>query len=273
MIYGYSDYRTYLKHVLVVRIQKNPAYSLRAFAGSIGVSASMLSEVLKHKKSLSTDKAALIASRLDLSQAEEDFFLSLVQLDVAQDIRQKEKIATRLRELAPNQSFRDLSIDHFHSVADWICAGGFALLAGRPKGLTAAEIAKRLGVTVFEASDAMDRWVRLDLLERTEDGKYVRSMAEHLQLSSPTPNGALRKFHKSMLEKAIASLESQSPDEKFVGSETFAFDPARLPEVSAIIEDAIGKILKITKKTTAPKKEVYHLGFQFFRITQKESAK
>lgn len=272
MIFGHADYRSYLKNLLVDRIQRNPSYSLRAFATNIGVSSSMLSEVLKGEKRLSPDKAGVIANKLDLSSDEERYFLGLVQIESARDVKQREKILARLQELAPNREIRDLSIDQFHTIADWICVSGMALLAGHPKGLTATEIASRLGVNKFEASEAMDRWVRLDLLERTEGELYTRVSHEHLMMKSAAPDGALRKFHKSMLERAIQSLETQSSSEKFIGSETLAFDPERLAEVSEIIEDAVAKILKVAKNSTN-KKEVYHLGFQFFRVTKKENKK
>jgi uncharacterized protein (TIGR02147 family) len=272
MIFESSDYRSYLKKLLVERIQKNPSYSLRAFSTSIGVSSSMLSEVLKGEKKLSPGKAGVISSRLDLSVDEERYFIGLVQLEGARDVKQKEKILSRLQELAPNRNIRDLSVDQFHTIADWICASGMALLTGYPNGLTASEIAARLSVSPFEATEAMDRWMRLDLLEIGDGNRYRRVSHDHLMMKSSSPDGALRKFHKSMLEKAITSLETQTPSEKFIGSETLAFDPEQLAEVSEVIESAVAKILKIAK-TKKRKKEVYHLGFQFFRVTKKEIKK
>jgi len=267
MIFECSQYRAYLKAVLVERIRRNPNYSLRSFSKGIGVSPSMLSEVMRGEKRLSFDKATVIASRLELSLEEEQFFLSMVQLENTQDTKQQEKILARMRALSPNKELRDLSIDHFHAVADWVCVAGLALLDGHPKGLTALDIGSRLGITQFEAAQAMERWVHLDFLE-VSNGVYRRTSGEHLVMRSPAPNGALRRLHQSMLEKAIESLETQSNQEKFVGSETIAIDPARLDEVSEIIEEAVKKVLKIAKPSRT-KTEVYHLGFQFFRVTKK----
>jgi uncharacterized protein (TIGR02147 family) len=267
MIFECDNYRAYLKRELVERIRKNPAYSLRAFSAQIGVSPSMLSAVLKGGKNLSNEKASIISSRLRMNSQEENYFLGLVQLENTGDVQQKEKILHRLNEFSTDRKRHDLSIDHFHSVADWICVAAMALLSGSPRGMTPAEVAARLSITRFEAEHAMNRWVNLDLLE-VKEGRYSRLGDENLVVRSPAPNGALRKFHRTMLEKAIASLESQTNQEKFVGSETLAFDPDHLGEVSEAIEEAVRKILKIAKKSKN-KKEVYHLGFQFFRVTKK----
>lgn len=267
MIFEHTNYRSYLKEVLVEKIRSNPSYSLRAFSTQVGLSASMLSEVLNGKKKLSTEKAALVANRLKLKNKEEYYFLDLVQLDNVQDIKQREQIISRIKEQAPDQNMKDLSIDHFYSIANWICVAGMAALSGYPKGLSAMDIAKKLGVTKFEASEAMDRWVRLELLN-VKNGQYIRNTNDHLMMKSQAPNEAIRKFHKVMLEKAIDSLEKQNNHEKFVGSETIAIGTEHLEEVSEVIEEAVAKILRIAK-TTKKKGDVYHLGFQFFRLSKK----
>jgi uncharacterized protein (TIGR02147 family) len=270
MIFEHGDYRTFLKEVLVERIQKNPNYSLRGMASHLGISAPMLSGLLKGKKNLSAGKAIEISGRLNLSSKEEAYFVGLVQLFTCKSSSQKEKIITKLKDISPAHEVRDLSIDQYHSIANWICAAGVALLDNHPKGLTAEEVADRLSVTKFEAEEAMDRWVRLDIVDKKlRTHKYVKLSHEHMLMSSKTPDGSIRKFHKTMLEKAIAALETQSNDEKFVGSETISFDPKDLSEVSEIIEEAVSKILLRAKKGKT-KTSVYHLGFQFFRITKKE---
>ena len=67
--------------------------------------------------------------------------------------------------------------------------------------------------------------------------------------------------------KAIHSLTTQSPAEKFIGSETFAFDVADLSKASEIIEECFSKITALagTKKN---KKNVYHMGVQLFNLTK-----
>ncbi len=268
MIFECNDYRSYLKKLLAERIRRNPAYSLRALASQIGVSASMLSEVLKSHKRLSLARGAEIAQRLELEGDEERYFLALVQLDFAKSALAKEKALKRIQEISPDRrEIRDLSVDHYHAVANWIAVSGMAMLESHPEGLACDEIARRLGISRFEVAEALDRWVRLELITVQGD-IYRRSDSDHWMMDSQAPNGALRVFHRTMLEKAIQSLETQTNDEKFVGSETIAFDADQLQQVSKVIEDAIRKVRRIAKKSPK-KKDVYHLGFQFFRVTKK----
>ena len=279
-VFNHTDYRVFLKDVLVEKIRKNAAFSLRAFAAQLGVAPGMLSDVLNHKKNLSVAKAMQVASGLRLQGDEDTYFQALVLLENTRrpgQMEQREKVLERLQTLRPAslntvRTVTDLSVDHFHSVANWICVAGFALLGCAANGFSAAQIAARLSVSKFEAEDAMERWVRLDLVERDGEGRYFKRSDAHLMMKSQAPQGALRKFHATMLEKASEALVSQSNLEKFVGSETLAFDASDLREVSEILEGAISKVLA-KAKSGKKKADVYHLGFQFFRVNKKGESK
>lgn len=281
MIFEHTDYRIFLKEALIDKIRKNPAFSLRAFASQLGLAPGMLSDVLSQKKNLSVTKGMQVVGGLRLNVEEEEYFQALVLLANTNRIEQREKVLDRVRALRPTslnstRVVSDLSIDHFHSIANWICAAGYALLScgavSAFKGFTAAQIASRLSVSKFEAEEAMERWVRLDLVERDADGRYRQRGGPDLMMKSQAPQGALRKFHQSMLERASAALETQTNLEKFVGSETFAFDAADLREVSEILEEAIAKVLA-KAKSGKKKTDVYHLGFQMFRVSKKGESK
>lgn len=268
MVLEHDDYKTYLKQVLIERVHKNKGYSLRAFARQLGIAPGMLSEVLNGHKNISMNKALSISERLELSSKEETYFIHLVQLANSKRVEEKERILAKMKALRPDRDQRDLTVEHFKSVANWICVAGITLLDTSKTGLTAKEIGNRLSVTAFEVEEAMDHWVRLDFVQRDEEGRYSKITNHHIMVQSKAPDGALRKFHKSMLEKASTAIDEQSNDEKFVGSETISFDPKDLSEITEIIEEAITKILAKAKKSKN-KSEVYYLGFQIFNLTKK----
>lgn len=267
MIYQHLDYRTYLKSVLLDRISRNPSYSLRAFATQIGIAPGMLSQVFRGQKNLSAQKGIHIAAKLGLESDKESYFINLIQLAGTVDVEAKERILEKLNRLNPSQPARDLSVDHFHSVANWICSAGITLLNATTEGLSAKEIANRLGVTSFEAEEAMERWIQLNLVQKNASNLYSKTNSDHLMMASASPNGALKAFYRKMFEKASVALDEQSNEERLTGFEVLSFDPKQLGEVNQIIEEAINKILK-KAKSTKQASEVYHLGFQFFRLTQ-----
>jgi plasmid maintenance system antidote protein VapI len=67
-----------LKKKLLARQQKNPHYSLRAFARDIGLHPSSLSAVLKEKRNLPIDFCEQIVEKLDLSKKQKIEFIESV---------------------------------------------------------------------------------------------------------------------------------------------------------------------------------------------------
>ncbi len=77
-----ADFRGMLRAELGRRQVKNPAYSMRAFARDLGLSASGLSEVLSGKHSLSLRRAVIVSQRLGLSGHESDDFIASATMKV-----------------------------------------------------------------------------------------------------------------------------------------------------------------------------------------------
>jgi uncharacterized protein (TIGR02147 family) len=268
-----NNYRSILKEILAEKSKKNSSYSLRAFAGQLGIAPSMLSNVLKGSKNLSVESAFAVAQKLNLSAQQTDLFCLLVQLETTKSIAQKELLLAKIQNLRPSEPARDLSLDLFKSMADWTHVAALILLE-LPNLATAdlKTIATRLGITTVQADLVLERLVRLELVQPDDLGNYERVNRDHLMTRSEIANPALKEFHRSMLTKAIESLETQSPKEKSVGSETMTFDPARLPEVNAILEEAYAKVKALASEGSS-QKEIYHLGIQFFRLTQSSETK
>src|SRR4051812_17731490 len=69
------DHRHWILDRFLRGRQRNPRWSLRAFAKQLGVSHSALSEILSGKRALSQKAAVRFAQRLELSPADTKLFL------------------------------------------------------------------------------------------------------------------------------------------------------------------------------------------------------
>ena len=263
-----GDFRNYLKSVLNERVSRNPAYSLRSFARQIDLSPSALCEVLKGTKNLSEETATLIARRLGLNTSEQECFRLSALSQRTKRIEVKEEALQRLQELQPSSSTQILATELFRMISDW---QHFAILAATE--LTDFEsgaeyLAKRLGISVRGAEAAVDRLIQLEMLEQDKKGR-LRKSKRNPRVISDSPSEALRNFHRQTLNKAIESIDTQTPQEKVIGSETFCIDPNQLEEYRKAADEFFEKMLGITARSKV-KTEVYHLGVQFFRFTKKK---
>lgn len=267
MVLDHSNYRSFLKSALAERRKKNPAYSMRAFANQVGLTQSAVSQVFAGKKNLSLESATRIAAKLGLDEVESEYFRALVQLETTRNPDLKRSLVGRLQTLNPNRETRDLSVEFFSMIADWYHLVIKNMLDLDGFEFTPANVAKRLGISKIEVEAAIDRLVRLEAIEPREDGKPgYRRTQDHVMVRSAIPNEALRRFHRQMLEKAIDSLESQTPQEKVVGSETFPMSLEMLPEAQRLAEKFFAEMSALSTRSNS-RTHVYHLGVQFFNLT------
>jgi len=268
MIYEHNDYRIFLRNTLVERIAKNPSYSLRAMAQSLDVSPSTLSEVLKGKRNISSERAYIIASKLGLQSKEHEYFCLLVQMSNTSKVEIIESLQKKIEKLNPRKEVvQNLTVDLFRTIADWYHSAILHMSELQGFQFKPSAIAQRLGISNFEAEAAIERLLRLGLLSQDDKGRFFPT-TEYL-VEAKIPNESLQRFHKQMLEKAAESLRTQSPKEKLIRTETIAIDSKLLPEADELVEEFVTKmnqLFKRSKKKTA----VYHLGIQFFNLIRKE---
>lgn len=272
MIFEHGSYRSFLRSALNQRIEKNPSYSLRSFAQQLKIPVSLVSEIIRGKRNLTLENAQRVVEHLTLDETERQYFFTLVQFENAKSPQIREMLQTQLSDLRPEgRKIHDLSLDAFQSLTQWYHHAIIQSFTLANFEVTATSLAKRLKIHPAQAQEALDRLERLEVITRDKDGKYLR-LENNTLIRSHGANVGIRKFHKGMFEKAIESIETQTNDEKFIGTETFAFNPEGLKQASKIIEDCFKKLIRLAA-TQEERTEIYHAGIAFFRLTEPNSKK
>ncbi|MEZ0392905.1 MAG: TIGR02147 family protein [Pseudobdellovibrionaceae bacterium] len=266
MIFNYSDYRSFLREYLSQQMARNPAYSLRAFARKLELAPSSLSEILNGKKKMSHEMASRLALKLNLKARESKYFLLLADLELAASAESKNQILQQLQGLNRHRSVASLDMEMFRVISDWYHIPIIEMTRLTDFQFTPSNVAKRLGITSVEAASAIDRLVKLELIEKLKDGKFVKTKDNAL-FSSLGKNEALRKFYRQMLEQTSKALEAQTPQQRFSGTETFALDESYHESARQVMNDCFEKIAELAAKSKNPK-NIYHLGIHFFSLTQ-----
>ncbi|MFL5812761.1 MAG: TIGR02147 family protein [Bdellovibrionia bacterium] len=264
----FDNYRLYLRSVLADRASTNPRYSLRAFAKSLELAPSYLSAVMNGKKSLSPETAYAVAEKLRLDEQEATYFRILAQMEATKNPALKESLLQRAQTLAPSVVVNDLSVDQFKMISDWHHYAIFAAVDLSDIEATPERIAKILGLNLAEVQVAVERMIRLEMLEKDAEGRLKQTIS-HSRIVSLAPNRAVRSHHRQNLEKAIESIGLQRPDERFMGSETFCIDESQFEEFQKLCNQFLDSALALAKKAKT-KNQVYHLGVQFFRFSQEK---
>jgi uncharacterized protein (TIGR02147 family) len=246
-----TNIKTMLLKELTHRQTRNSAYSLRAFARDLNVGATTLSDVLADKRNFSKTNLKKVMEKMMLSPVEKD-------------ILEKQNTDKSVRTSAEIERTH-LSDDTFHLIADWYYLA-ILNLAKIPhnKGANPAWTAKRLGIKMDQAEEALKRLLRLELIKKTRHQIFRTS--KPLTTSNDIPSEAIRKHHNQNLLLAEKSLHNDPIAVRDFGSVTMSVNLENLPRAKEILFKTRKKIAALLEE--GPVSEVYTLSFQLFPLTQ-----
>ncbi len=167
---------------------------------------------------------------------------------------------------APEKSsFTQLSLDQFAVISEWYHFAILSLITLRDFKPQISWIAARLGITEGEARAAVERLVRLDLLDVSQ--ARWKQKGQPIFLDNPSSTAATRRFQSQVLEKACYSLENDPFELRELNSMTIAIDPKSVPLARKRIKDFLIGLMHELEERASPR-EVYHLSTQLCPVSR-----
>jgi len=262
-----QGYQRFLLSEFDLRRQRNPQYSLRAYARDLGLAAPKLSEILRGKCGLSETSAQKLIPKLGLTSDEAEVFIQMVIAKHARSPRQRLEAQTQLKQSSTSLRFSELSLESFKIIADWY---HFAILELTEVSGFRSEvnwIASRLGLDRTTTSEAIQRLVDFGLLKKNKDGQWYQTDAV-LATPSGIPSSEIRKHHRQILTKADQALLKVPVTERDFSATTLAVAEEDLAEVQAEIKK-FRRALAAKLNKSKNKNRVYCLSVQFFPLDEK----
>ncbi len=272
MVYEHCDYRAYLRAELSSRIGRNPQFSLRAFAQLLGVNHAMLSQVIKGQRNFSQDRAWEVAAKLKLGKRESEFFCLLVQRELTKSASGKTAIETQLARLRPPQAHTpNLSVDAFRALAEWYHLP-ILVLAQLERPHVPGFFAETLGISVAQATQALERLERLGLLVRVSADRYETSQRQ--LVAAQGDDDGLKQYHQEMMKKALVAIENQPAAQRVTGSETLLLPVGHLPELRRLTYEFLDRAVGMGRSggDLAETAGLYHVQVNCFRLDQEKPA-
>jgi len=253
-----------LQNELTQRQTKNPSYSLRAFAQTLGLSPGYLSLLLNKQRQLSQDKAVKIARKLPWNQSRQKYFLTLVEYENTKTEKDKAHLLSELQKWARiSRQAPLLEADQFALIAEWQHSAILAILTLPGFVGSLESISQRLNVPPQETKASLQRLQRLNLV-REEDGVW-QATNEELHIQS-TPSAAIRAYHKEVLRKAMAAIETQPSEKRDFSNFIVTVDEKKIPEAKKKLfafQQEMAQFLEGKMPS-----QLYQLSIQLFRVDQ-----
>lgn len=258
-------YRDILRRELISRIERNPSYSLRAYARDLNLRPSHLSQVLNNLKGVSPALARNVVDKLDLEEKERGWFLASVESLHGRHKLVREEATNRLKEYQQNVVSSTISLDRFALIADWYHFAILEILKIEGFQKNAESIARSLNIPVDVVEEALNRLKRIGLLKDADELILAEGSS---QAGASVPSDCIRLHHEQILNLAKEGLASAIETRDY-STTTIAIRKSQIPEMRLMIRDLHEKAENVLEPTS-DKDSVYVLSVQFFEITNRK---
>lgn len=257
-----SHWARFLKDKLLKKIQEVPRYSLRAMARDMGVSPAYLSQCFNGKKNISLERAMQLSHILGLSYEEQNGLIDKLKEQMKRaPARKVARASESLAVVTEAVEWQRVLEQWYHlAILDLVTTDNFVP--------SVPWIAKRLGLTVPEAQEAVVRLEGLGLLKR--EGRQWSKINRRFHFPTDKSYYWVRSFHKQMIGKAIDELSQKTAESDFekrdITGTTVAIDPRKIPQAKKMIQRFRTQLAEFlaSGETT----EVYQLNVQLFSLGQ-----
>lgn len=265
--FEFDNYRKFMKKRLSE--MPNRGYGqLSQLARHLNVHPTLVSQIMKGQKSLTTDQAALSAEFFGLSELETEYFVTLVQVERAGPPAAKSlalKLLRRLKEQSQQLSKRLSSegrlSDEQRAVfySDWTYSAVRQSVA-LPEIQTVEEIAAHLGLPLRKVQLVMDFLLKTGLCKSERGSLKVGPASTYVEAGSPWA----RVHHGNWRQRALSVMD-RGAAENLHFSSPLTISRADAERVREKLVQFIEEINQIVDPS--PSEELYCLNFDWFAIS------
>lgn len=247
------------------RRDKNPRYSLRAYANFLDINASSLSAIMKGKRSLPINSAHFISEKLKLdNQAQVEFIDTIIQF--RKDKLQRTHKQRKINQCANStESYFELDEEEYYEViTEWEHYAVLNLLKIKKFELSKESVSKRLSISMERAEYVISNLFNSKLLFEDDHGKPTRSF-ENINTTNEVPSLALKLAHIDELNLAKEKIYNTPINQRLFTSRTLPINTKKIDEAKRYLEDVKIQLSKLLEDENAD--EVYNLSINFFPLT------
>jgi len=271
-VYGYTDYRAYLRNFYDMRKESERGYSYRAFSKAAGFSSpNTLHLVITGERNIGATAIAQFAKGMNLEGPMAAYFSAMVQMNQAKSDVDKEAFFRMLQHLTPQAKRRDLHGDEVTYLSHWI----YPVLREMVNLPDFREdpywISRRLvgAASVAEVTAALSFLLVGGFVERKDDRLVA---TDNMVFSSDEMRSlAIRNYHRQMLDLAKHALEALDMSEREYGAVTVILPEAALPALKERIKQFRRELHNWAVHTTqeAQPEAVFQVNVQMHPVTRK----
>lgn len=252
------------------KLEKNPHYSMRAFARDLGVSPAFVSLIIRGKRHLSLERAVQVSQLLRMNDDDSRTFMDSVAGEMLSrkmsNARLSKTVLQKMRA-ATTYSAVTLGVDKFKALSNWYHVAILEMSTCKGFKPRPEWVARQLGISPVMVLEAVDRLKRLGLLDVSRNG--WRKTSRRITVPTKQSHAVIRDFHGQMIQKASEALSESRAAEfarRNISGVTLAVNPERVVIARKRIDCFLRKITAFL--TEGDCREVYQVNVQLFPLTK-----
>ncbi|MGE4130755.1 MAG: TIGR02147 family protein [Bdellovibrionales bacterium] len=269
-IYKYTEFHTFLTDAWKEKRARNRSFSMSAWARQLGLeNSSPLSLAFKGKRALPKKYLPQIIRTLDLDGNQAQYLEALLDLWSARTPEQKLLYISRLRELAPGETFQGQIVDEFKYLSNPLHGAIIEMTDLKGFKNDPAWIQSRLGVevSVQEVKEILTRLIQLNLLKQDDSGRLVKTH-RHLTTEQDVADLGTQNYHKSISEIAAEAVMKQELSQREFNSYSFNLKPEKMARAKELMRQFVNDFLAECEANPGEGDETVQLNLQLFQITK-----
>jgi uncharacterized protein (TIGR02147 family) len=271
-VFGYLDYRAFLRDLYNARKAKGRGFSYRSFSRKAGLkSPNYLKLVIDGERNLSSDMAERFAQACGLGDDEARYFADLVAFNQASGLAERNKHYAKLTGYQRYRQAHKLDLAHAAYYSAWYMPAIRELAARSDFRDDPAWIAEQLvpAITRQEAERAVQTLLELELLARDERGKIQQT--EALLSTGPETRGLhIATYHRGMMQRAMESIDLVPAGERDISSLTLCLGVNGMQSFKERVQRFRRELLELSALEDEPE-QVVQMNFQLFPLSQRSS--
>lgn len=271
-IYGYTDYRRFLKKRFLELKRKHRGFSYRVFCKKAGLKNSgFLKLVIDGKKNLGVEGIRKFIRGFDLEGRQARYFEMLVYFNQASTHEEKEHYFSRLVQFRGFQIAKRIAAAQYNIFSHWYYIAILEIIRMETRETRDARWVQahlKPEVSYREVKKAVCELLALGMIEEEASGNLVRKDVM-LSTEDEVTSMALSAFHLQMSDLAKLSIQKDLQSDREFSSLTIATSQKGYQQAKKEVQLFRKKIHDIMEKeVTQPKSFVGHLNFQLFKLSK-----
>jgi uncharacterized protein (TIGR02147 family) len=270
-IYGYIDYRKYLKDYYELQKKQTRYFSYRYFSNKAGFSShNVLKQVISGERNIAYNSIGKFCSALNFSSRECDYFRLLVLFGQSKVESEKNELFKEMSQYKKSSKVKKLSELQFQMYSEWHHAVIREMITFIDVKDNYDIIAKLFSPAIKpgQVKKSLLLLESLGLIKKDSTGKWVQN-DPIIKTAPEIESLSIRNFNRKMIRLAENAIEKVQPEGREISGLTVGISKGAFKRVKQKIQDFKDEILNDILNDTSKSEEVYQLNFQLFPLLQK----